>query len=128
MPTHAADHGPSQQRRSGAALPLRTSDSLGPSRRKTRKQTWEVRSPADQVPAGAGDGALDRRSVWEQVSRWAQAMEQVTGAGDRAVVGAGDGADGRVCGVADDGGPSACVGRTKPTADQAGDGGPSESR
>jgi hypothetical protein len=59
-----------------------------------------------QVPAGAGDGALDRRSVWEQVSRWAQAMEQVTGAGDRAVVGAGDGADGRACGVADDGGPS----------------------
>jgi hypothetical protein len=49
-------------------------------RRKTRKQTWEVRSPADQVPAGAGDGALDRRSVWEQVT-------EPMGAGD----GAGDG-------------------------------------
>ena len=54
----------------------------------------------------------------EQVSRWAQAMEQVTGAGDRAVVGAGDGADGRTCGVADDGGPSRR--RTKQvTADRA---------
>jgi hypothetical protein len=76
VPAHAADHGPSQQRRSGAALPLRTSDSLGPSRRKTRKQTWEVRSSADQVPAGAGDGALDQTATLrEQVT-------EPTGAGD----------------------------------------------